>query len=241
MVVGVDGQYPVIVPIGNNFELLLNEVPMFSDIRATGQAERLINEIGGTEKLYKIIGSGRQAMLSICKAMWIKDNYPNIYKRVYKFLATKDYINMKLTGVLMTDYSDLCAAGFMDINKRKPSEIIFKASGIEMEKIPEIQESYQIIGYVTKEAAQSTGLEKGIPVITGAADALCACIGSGVINQGEACMSIGSVNWTSIVIDKPFLNFDYKVTSQLPFPWENAYNPLLDTYAGYQTNICGRQ
>ena len=45
-------------------------------------------------------------------------------------------------------------------------------------------------------------------------------------------MSIGSVNWTSIVAGEPFLNTNYKVSSQLPFPWENAYNPLIDTYAG---------
>ena len=232
MVVGVDGQCPLIVPIGDNNELLLNEIPMFSDIRATEQAKGLINEIGGTEKLYKIIGSGRQAMLSVCKAMWIKDNYPDIYKKVYKFLATKDYINMKLTGVLMTDYSDFCASGFMDINKRKLSEIILGASGIKMEKIPEIQESHQILGYINREAAQSTGLGKGTPVITGAADCLCASIGSGVIDKGKACMSIGSVNWTSIVVDKPFLNPNHKVTSQLPFPWENAYSPLIETFAG---------
>ena len=232
IVVGVDGQCPLIVPIGKDNELLLDEIPMFSDIRATGQAERLVDEIGGIEKLYKIIGSGRQAMLSVCKAMWIRDNYPDIYKRVYKFLATKDYINMKLTGVSMTDYSDLCAGGFMDINKREPSGIIFEASGIEMGKIPVVQESHQMLGYLSREAAKLTGLIEGTPVVTGAADCLCASIGSGVIDKGEACMSIGSVNWTSIVVDKPFLNPDYRVTHQLPFPWKNAYSPLLDTFAG---------
>lgn len=54
----------------------------------------------------KTVGHRPSASYSAAKIMWIKDNEPDRFKRIYKVLHAKDFIAARMTGNFYTDYSD---------------------------------------------------------------------------------------------------------------------------------------
>jgi hypothetical protein len=40
---------------------------------------------------------------SVFKIMWYRDNEPSMFARIHKVIGTKDYINLKLTGRILTE------------------------------------------------------------------------------------------------------------------------------------------
>ena len=48
--------------------------------------------------------------------MWIRDNEPEIYRQTHKMLCAKDYINLRLTGEVATDFSDASGTNAFDLN-----------------------------------------------------------------------------------------------------------------------------
>jgi xylulokinase len=65
-----------------------------------------------------------------------------------------------------------------------------------------LAESYEIAGYITKEASQETGLKQGTPVIFGAADQPMQALGNGLIKPGLATTTIGTGGQIFTPVDK---------------------------------------
>ena len=63
---------------------------------------------------------------------------------------------------------------------------------IEAEKLPPVHPASQVIGRVTRSAAGATGIPAGTPVVCGAGDFACACLGAGVIEAGQAAAMLGT-------------------------------------------------
>jgi L-xylulokinase len=98
---------------------------------------------------------------------WIKKYEIDNYKRASKVFFCKDWIKFKLTGQITTDYTDASNAGLINLESKNYDSEIYKMYSLEdvYEKLPKLTRSNEIVGYVTKEAAESTGLREGIPVI----------------------------------------------------------------------------
>jgi len=195
------------VPLDRSGNLLRKLVPIYADSRAGKQANYIMDKIGGYERWYMLTGTGQLPdSYSISKHLWMKENEREIYKNVYKFLNTKDYIIYKLTGQFATDYSDASDMGLLDINTREWSKEILNIAGISKDKLPEIHESTDVIGQITESAAKEIGIRSGTPVVMGGGDVSCAATGAGMNKNGLYYMSIGSANWVGTYIDTPMLD-----------------------------------
>ncbi|GAH66967.1 unnamed protein product, partial [marine sediment metagenome] len=73
-----------------------------------------------------------------------------------------------------------------DINKDTWSQIICDRLGIDITKLPEVRPSDEIIGRLSKQAAEETGLGAAVIVVTGGNDTACAALGMGVVEYGMA-------------------------------------------------------
>ncbi len=231
-VVSFSNQMMTMIPVDKKGEVLLDEVGIWCDMRQGDQAKRLMDSLGGNDEYYKITGIGWQPELApICKIMWYKDNVPEIYNKTYKFLQYKEIISYRLTGVMATEYGDMSMNGMMDCAKKELSEAIFKAAQVDMEKIPDIINSDDIIGHITEKAAIEFGLEKGTPVTLGSGDVICANIGAGIIKPGMAYTCLGSANWSAVFSQTPSLDPRYKMNCNTMQP-TGGYNLVMITAAG---------
>ena len=220
-------------PVDKDGNVLLDRTAIWADCRSGKEAERLHAKFGGRDEYYKIHGVGWQSELHVInKLRWIKDNYPEVYKKTYKFLQAKELIAQRLTGNFATEWGDASMCAYMDIKKRKLSEEIFDAAEIDMAKIPDVLESHDVMGYVSAEAAQITGLKEGTPVCLGSGDVICSNMGAGVVKAGMAYTYIGSANWTGVFATKPSTDPKVKMNCSTCLPMPNAYHLVMITAAG---------
>lgn len=231
-VVSFSNQMMTMIPVDAAGNILLDEVGIWCDMRQDVQARRLMEKLGGNDEYYRITGVGWQPELApICKVMWYKDNIKDIYDKTYKFLQYKEIISYRLTGVMATEYGDMSMNGMMDCAKKELSPDIFKAADVDPAKIPDIVNSDDIIGRVTKDAAEVFGLAEGTPVTLGSGDVICANIGAGIVRKGMGYTCIGSANWSAVFSDIPSLNPRYKMNCNTMQP-TGGYNLVMITAAG---------
>ncbi|TCS82335.1 xylulokinase [Muricomes intestini] len=178
---------------------------IWADQRALKEAERLEREIG-FDRMYEITGHRLSSSNTLEKIMWLKENEPEVYKRAYKCLQAKDYILYRLTGEFVTDYSDASGTNALDLESLSWSDEILEASGINRELLPPLHYSTDIIGKVTKEAADVTGLCEGTPVVCGGGDGPCAAVGAGCIHDDELFVTFGTSAWVGGTTKKKFLD-----------------------------------
>ena len=102
----------------------------------------------------------------------------------------KDYINMRLTGELASDFSD--ASGTLAFDVADFRWTALDALGLDAALFPPCHASADIIGRITKQAAADTGLAEGTPVAAGGADQVMQAVGNGAVRPGQATVNIGS-------------------------------------------------
>jgi xylulokinase len=228
-----DGHMNGCIPIDSSGNLLTREVMIWPDFRAIKEAA-IIEKLIGFKDFYILTGSGLDLPIyPAAKIMWIKSNRPEIYKKTYKFIATKDYINYKLTKVICTDFSDASNFGLMDIRKKTWSDKLTSTLGIDVHKLPEIRKSVDIAGNLSVEAADAMGLVEGIPVIVGGGDVPCASVGAGAYCLGRKYISMGSASWLSQTVDWEHLNFSVECRPfNLCHVVDNLYASQLVNYGG---------
>ena len=207
--VSFSGQMMGCLPVNVDGEPLCRSI-IWADMRAEAQAEALRAKIDD-DAFYKITGHRNTASYGIQKAMWLKDNCPEIYEQTYKFLNAKDYMVYKLTGKFYTDCSDANSMDCLDLAKRQWSKEIVEASGVEFDKLPEVVESTYYVGNVTETAAKETGLSVNTKVIMGAGDGVAANVGAGSVAPGKAYCCMGTSAWVAATSEKPVLDEEKRI------------------------------
>lgn len=202
--VAFSGQMMAALPVDRQGRALRNSI-IWADLRSTSQAERLGGRID-PDRVYRISGHRLSASYSAAKILWIQEHEPDIYKRTCKFLHAKDYLAGRLTGALLTDYSDASGMNLLDITSLQWSAEILEAAGIEAGKLPDIVESTQVVGKVGEEAAAACGLAAGTPVVIGGGDGACATCGAGVVSEDQAYIYLGTSTWMAVATTRPILD-----------------------------------
>ena len=153
---------------------------------------------------YKITGNGFPAPLYLVfKIKWYQDNEPEMFDRINVVVGTKDYINYRLTGRIVTDYSYASGSGVYDLVKWGYSEELIAASGLSTEYFPGIVPSSEVIGALTKEASEALGLPETVKVVAGGVDNSCMALGARNIKDGRIYNSQGSSSWIAVTGKAP--------------------------------------
>jgi xylulokinase len=131
--------------------------------------------------------------------LWLKNERPDIYNKTYMFLEPGDFINYKLTGKMAASYASIhmhWITDVRDIHNIKYSKKLLKMLKFDLNKFPsDLKWSHEILGPITKEVADTLGLNKDTKVIMGAPDLHSALIGSGAVRDYEGHIYIGTSNW----------------------------------------------
>ncbi len=164
---------------------------LWCDQRTTKECEEITNAVGESKVLditCNPVLTGFQAP----KIIWMRNNKPQLYKKITKVLLPKDYIRFLLTGKFATDVSDASGTSLFDVRERRWSDEILKKLKLSKELLPESFESTEITGYVTKDASKATGLKEGTPVVAGAGDQAAGGVGNGIVEEGFVSVSLGT-------------------------------------------------
>jgi xylulokinase len=199
------GQMHATVLIDGAGELALEEVPLWNDKRTRELVNRFLQE-NDTEALLPITANPPTVAWPAFKLAWIKQNESEAYESARTFLTPKDYINFKLTGECRTDYCEASCSYMFDFQSRTWSSRILELLGLDPDKLPSLSFAYELLGEVTKEAAEITGLRAGTPVAVGAGDFPMALLGSGVTRSGMGCDITGTSTLIVWLAEQPALD-----------------------------------
>lgn len=183
---------------------------IWADQRAVAQAAFLAEHVG-EERVYRVTGHRISPTYSASKIMWVRDNEPDLFARVHKFLHVKDFIAYRMTGAFVTDRSDASGMNLYNLEGGVWADEILNAIGLDPRLLPDIHNSTDIIGEITKEAAEQLGLAAGTPVVIGGGDGASAAVGAGAIAEGLAYNYIGSSSWISFAATRPIYDPDCRI------------------------------
>jgi len=127
-------------------------------------------------KFLRITGGtpGHTGKDQIGKILWLRDNRPVIFEKVYKFLDVKDYILFRLTGKFVTSVDLAVIWWLLDTrgHRNQWHEGLCRLAGITPDQLPEVKGSAEIAGFLTAGAARELGLTEKCAVVNGAGRAL---------------------------------------------------------------------
>jgi xylulokinase len=143
--------------------------------------------------------------LSVPKILWFKNEKSDLFSKIYKIIFPDTYVYMKLCGdeVCVSDPTN-GIYGIMNMNTLDWDANLANKFDLPVDLWPELRTPGEIIGELSSEAAGELGLRSNVPVILGGGDQQCAALGMGVINQGQAKVTIGTGTFVDYVTgDEP--------------------------------------
>ncbi len=199
------GQMHGSVLIDGNGNLTMDTALLWNDKRPIKEVADF-KKNNNCEELLSITANPPTTAWPAFKLAWIKNNLPLVWEKTKTLLMPKDYINFKLTGQIGTDYSEASCFYLMDSKEKSYSDKMLNLFSIPKDILPQIHNSYDILGNISKQISQQTNLPEGLPVVYGTSDMAASLLGSGVYKPGTASDSTGTSTLITVVSKKPVLN-----------------------------------
>lgn len=157
--------------------------------------------------------SGNRAMpgFTAPKLIWVAAHEPDIFARTAQVLLPKDWLRLELTGEHASEPSDASGTLWLDLARREWSPALLAASGLDIAAMPRLVESAATSGALSAHAASALGLGTGIPVVGGGSDNACGAAGIGVIDDGQALLSLGTSGVLLVADERPRPNTEQAV------------------------------
>lgn len=187
--IGISYQMHGLVIVDKNGNSLRNAI-IWCDSRAVEIGNKAYAEIGQEKCSEHLLNSPGNFTAS--KLKWVKENEPEIYNQVYKYMLPGDYITYKLTGDITTTKNGLSEGMLWDYKENKVANWLLDYYGIDQSLTPNIVENFTNQGILSEKGSKESGLPVGIPVVYRAGDQPNNALALNVLNAGEVAATGGT-------------------------------------------------
>ncbi len=187
--IGISYQMHGLVCVDKNLEVLRPAI-IWCDSRAVPYGEKAFSGIGADKCLGHLLNS--PGNFTAAKLAWVKENEPEVYNRIYKFMLPGDFIAMKLSGTVNTTVSGLSEGILWDFKERNTAKFVLDYYGIDSSLVPDIVPTFSVQCEVSAKAAVETGLKEGTPISYRAGDQPNNALSLNVFNPGEIASTAGT-------------------------------------------------
>tara|TARA_R110001583_G_scaffold50987_2_gene159126 strand:+ start:2496 stop:3980 length:1485 start_codon:yes stop_codon:yes gene_type:complete len=132
------------------------------------------------------------ANFTASKLKWVKENEPEIYKNIYKFMLPGDYIAYKFSDIINTTISGLSEGIFWDFKNDNVADFLLESYGIDASLVPDIVPTFGVQSVVSEKGEQESGLAAGTPIFYRAGDQPNNALALNVFNPGEVAATGGT-------------------------------------------------
>ncbi len=187
--VGISYQMHGLVLVDKDQNVLRPAI-IWCDSRAVPYGQKAFEALGADYCLPHLLNS--PGNFTAAKLAWVKDNEPEIFAKVHKFMLPGDYIAMRLTGEITTTVSGLSEGIFWDFKNNKISSELLETFGFSEEIVPTVVPTFSVQGRLTKKAAEELGLAEGTPVSYRGGDQPNNALSLNVMKPGEIAATGGT-------------------------------------------------
>jgi xylulokinase len=161
---------------------------LWNDGRSFEQCQQLEMKVAD---LPQITGNLAMPGFTAPKLLWLRQHEPAAFARVAKVLLPKDYLRFCLTGDFASDLSDSAGTLWLDVAKRDWNDELLCACGLSRAQMPTLYEGNQITGHLLPGLAKRWGLT-AVPLVAGGGDNAAGAVGAGIVQPGQAMLSLGT-------------------------------------------------
>jgi xylulokinase len=204
--ISIDSQMGGIMSIDRNFEpVTYYDTPL--DCRSSFENKYMHTNYGDLilEKNGSFSTYGNKILYWKKKSQW---------KDIYKFIQPSAFVAGKLAGLSGNDaYMDdsfICYSGLADLKKSEWSQELCELLEVDIEKLPTIIKSTEIIGEISKKASEDTNIPQGVPISAGCGDTAAGFIGAGIVNNGQ----MVDVSGTACVLGACINDYKYDIKNK---------------------------
>ena len=221
LALAVDSQMHATIPLAKDGALLSHSVQLWCDKRGSGLVEAFLSR-PEAKAAAALAGSPPVGAWIGFKILWLKTHQPELYQKTWKFLTGAGFVNYRLTGELSIDWTEASGTFLMDAGSNAWSPELARLLGLDLDKLPPIFHSADVVGRVTAEAARRVGLAAGTPVVAGGGDMLIMLLAGGLAQPGLALDISGTASNLVFyvpqpVLDPPLMNLHHPLPGWCPF------------------------
>lgn len=179
-----------LIGLDQNQVLLTNSITW-----ADNRAKEVVKKAKGSDfaqEIYQKTGMPIHPMAPIYKLLWLKEERPQLFKRIKYWIEIKAYIIYRLTGKIVEDITMAAGTGLLNLTTLAWDKQLLKRAGIAEENLPVIVKSIDIVGLVKKEYQQKLNLAPTTKIIAGASDGFLSTIGVGAVRDNEFALNVGT-------------------------------------------------
>lgn len=187
--IGISYQMHGLVLVDKEMNVLRPSI-IWCDSRAVAMGEGAFRSIGEDYCLSHLLNS--PGNFTAAKLAWVKENEPDLFKKVYKFMLPGDFIAMRMTGEIATTISGLSEGIFWDFKNNRISSELMANFGFNESLVPDIVPTFGLQGELQSNIAAELGLKKGTPVTYRAGDQPNNALSLNVLNPGEIAATGGT-------------------------------------------------
>ena len=187
---------------------------------------------------FKLVGMDRTitAIRKKVKTNWIQQNEPELWSRVDKVVHISAYLNYRLTGNLTDSYASTIGHLPFDFKKKKwhtKHGLLYPVYGLPLEKMIPICNPGDVMGVISHEIAEITGIKEGLQVIASGSDKGCETLGVGCVDKNVASVSFGTS--ASVQFSAPRYFEPEPFMPAYPSVLHDYFNPEVQIFRGYWT------
>jgi xylulokinase len=175
---------------------------IWMDRRAESQAADLEKRVSPAD-FYAAVGVNLDSSHAMFKALWVRDNEPDLFAQAGLLLPPGAYVLREVTGEVACDFSNASSLGLLDVHTRQWSERILDAAEIDAGMLPRLVPGTDVVGTVSPAFAEASGLPRSCLVVAGCGDEMAATLGAGVFAPGEVCDVVGTAEPVCAVTPQP--------------------------------------
>jgi len=183
---------------------------MWNDQRSVPQCAAVTEQVGA-KRILDLTGNPLLPGFLAPKIAWVRENEPDVFRRIDKVLLPKDYIRYRLTREFQSDVSDASGTSLFDVSRRCWSEPMLQVFKVRRSWLPQVLESPVPGSQVSQDAARVTGLRTAAMVVAGAGDQAAGAVGVGAVAEGIISVVIG----TSGVVFAPLARYQREADGRL--------------------------
>jgi xylulokinase len=150
-----------------------------------------------------ISGWSLQVGLPLACITWLRRHQPQVFAAAERFLGINDFLMHRLTGQFVTDYSCGTEMLVADVTTGQWSQTLCDLAGITFDQLPALRPAGAVIGSITPEVSQLTGLRPDVLVVNGGHDHCCEALAMGVTSGGKLLLTCGTAWVITGVVDRP--------------------------------------
>ena len=195
-----------LIGLGKDNKLLTNSITWADNCAKNVMQDA--KKSGLAQKIYRKTGMPMHPMAPIYKILWLKDNEPELFSQVQKWIGIKEYLIYRLTGKLVVDTTMAAGTGMLNLKTLTWDQELLDVLNVKQEQLPEIAQPTEIISPIKVEYVQKLGIDSDTKIILGASDGYLSTIGVNATDSDHFALNVGTSGAVRTIVAQPRIDQD---------------------------------